>query len=283
MVEQRVALVTGGSRGIGRGICLELARRGFAVAVNYAGNEAAARETQKLIEEGNTRGADAPRSPMLCRGDVAVAADRERLVDQILAEWGRIDLLVNNAGITSIGRRDILEATEESWDRVLAVNLKGPYFLTQRIAREMIRTVKDEGGRMKDESDKPGSSFILPLSSFRCVINITSLSTYSVSTNRGDYCISKAGLSMMTKLWAVRLAEFGIHVYEIRPGVIETDMTAGAKEHYDRLIAEGLSPIRRWGTPADVGRAVGALASGELAFSTGDAINVDGGFHIRRL
>ncbi len=274
MIEQPVALVTGGSRGIGRGICLELARRGFAVAVNYAGNEGAARETVRLLQEGIRR-ADATspsRSQLLCQGDVALSADRDRMVDQVLAEWGRIDVLVNNAGITSVGRRDILEATEESWDRVLAVNLKGPYFLTQRVAREMIRLPSPPWGR------GVGGEGV-----WRCIINITSLSTYTVSASRGDYCISKAGLSMMTKLWAARLAEHGIHVFEVRPGVIETDMTAGAKELYDRLIAEGLTPIRRWGTPEDVGRAVAALASGDFPFSTGDALNVDGGFHIRRL
>ncbi len=257
MDSQPVALVTGGSRGIGRGIVLELARRGYAVALNYAGNQAAAEETQRLA-------AGATSAPtLLCQGDVAT--DGDRIVDAVLAAWGRIDLLVNNAGITSVGRRDILEATEESWDRVLAVNLKGPFFLTQRVAREMLR--------LMDQA---------PLF-HPCIINITSLSTYAVSTDRGDYCISKAGMSLMTKLWAVRLADHGIRVFEVRPGVIDTDMTAGAKEKYDRLIAEGLSPIRRWGTPQDVGRAVAALASGEFSFSTGDALNVDGGFHLRRL
>jgi 3-oxoacyl-[acyl-carrier protein] reductase len=249
-----VALVTGGSRGIGRGICIELARAGYAVAVNYAGNEEAARETQGLL------GADA--DALLCRADVGVAADRERLVDEVLARWGRIDLLVNNAGITSVGRRDLLEATEESWDRVLAVNLKGPYFLTQRVAREMLRL---------------RGALVNP-----AVVNITSLSAYSVSVNRGDYCISKAGLSVATQLFALRLADHGIRVYEVRPGVIDTDMTAAARDRYTHLIAEGLSPIRRWGTPADVGRAVAALAAGAIPFSTGDVVNVDGGFHVRR-
>jgi NAD(P)-dependent dehydrogenase (short-subunit alcohol dehydrogenase family) len=259
METKPVAIVTGGSRGIGRGICLELARRGYAVTINYAGNEAAARETQSQVETRN------PTRSLLCQGDVAVAADRERLIARTLETWGRIDLLVNNAGITSVGRRDVLEATEESWDRVLGVNLKGPYFLTQRVAQEMIRLLKRE-------------ELVHP-----CIINITSLSTYAVSTNRGDYCISKAGMSMLTRVWAVRLADHGIRVFEVRPGVIETDMTAGAREKYDQLIAEGLTPIRRWGTPEDVGRAVAALASADFPFSTGDAFSVDGGFHIRRL
>ncbi len=249
-----VALVTGGSRGIGRGICLELARQGYAVAVNYAGNHEAALETQRLIGSGA--------ESLPCRADVGSGPDRERLVDEVLQRWGRIDVLVNNAGITSVGRRDLLEATEESWDRVLAVNLKGPYFLTQRVAREMVRL---------------GASLTDP-----AVVNISSLSAYSVSTNRGDYCISKTGLGVVTQLFALRLAEHGIRVFEVRPGVIDTDMTAAARERYTHLIAEGLTPIRRWGTPADVGRAVAALVSGAIPFTTGEVVNVDGGFHIRR-
>jgi len=250
-----VALVTGGSRGIGRSICLELARIGYKVAINFTANQGVAAQTQALAgPQGNT---------FLCKADVGVAADRERMVDEVLAHWGQIDLLVNNAAITSIGRRDLLEATEESWDRVLAVNLKGPYFLAQRVAREMIRLL---------------NRLVNP-----AIINISSLSAYAVSTNRGDYCISKAGLSMATRLFAVRLAEHGIRVYEVRPGVIQTDMTAGSREMYDRLIQEGLAPIRRWGTPADVGKAVAVLATAQLPFSTGDVLNVDGGFHIRRL
>jgi NAD(P)-dependent dehydrogenase (short-subunit alcohol dehydrogenase family) len=253
MHTQPVALVTGGSRGIGRGICVELARHGYAVAVNYAGNEAAAQETQALLA-----GVDS----MLCRADVAAAADRERLVDAVLARWGRIDVLVNNAGITSIGRKDILEATEESWDTVLGVNLKGPFFLCKRVAAEMIRL---------------GAALTNP-----AIVNISSVSAYAISTNRGDYCVSKAALAMVTQLWAVRLADHGIRVFEVRPGVIDTDMTGGAKERYTKLIADGLSPVRRWGTPEDVGKAVAALVTGAIPFSTGEVVNVDGGFHLRR-
>jgi 3-oxoacyl-[acyl-carrier protein] reductase len=256
---QAVALVTGGSRGIGRGICVELARQGFAVAVNYAGNQEAARETQRLIESERRQ---LPTENLLCQADVGVAADRNRMVDEVLARFGRIDVLVNNAGITSPGRRDILEATEDGWDQVMAVNLKGAYFLTQRVAREMIK-LQTQG---------------CP----QTIINISSLSAYAPTTNRGDYCISKAGMHMMTQLWALRLAEHGIRVFEVCPGVIETDMTAAAKEKYTPLIAAGLAPIRRWGTPEDVGKAVAALVSGALPFSTGDVINVDGGFHIRQ-
>jgi NAD(P)-dependent dehydrogenase (short-subunit alcohol dehydrogenase family) len=249
-----VALVTGGSRGIGRGICLALARAGYAIAVNYAGNEEAARETQRLLGSG----ADS----LLCKADVGRSDERERLVDEVLARWDRLDLLVNNAGITSAGRRDLLEATDASWDQVLAVNLKGPFFLAQRAAREMIA----RQGRLRDPA----------------IINISSVSAYSLSVNRGDYCVSKAGLGMVTQLWAARLAQHGIRVYEVRPGIIESDMTAGGREQYDRLIGDGLTPIRRWGMPEDVGNAVAALATGALPFSTGDAVNIDGGYHLRR-
>src|SRR5438876_1862184 len=175
-IEDPVALVTGGSRGIGRGICLELSRRGYAVAVNYAANEAAARETQRQIE---SLGRGSQGRVLLCRADVAVAADRDRMVDEVLARWGRLDVLVNNAGITSVGRRDLLEATEESWDRVLAVNLKAPYFLTQRVAREMLVR--------------------LPQLVHPALINIGSLSAYTASTNSGVYSVAKAGLTMDTQ------------------------------------------------------------------------------------
>jgi len=253
-----VALVTGGSRGIGRGICLALARAGYAVAINYAGNETAARETKELVEAS----AKPQAAGMIVRADVGVAADRERMVNEVLAAWGRIDVLVNNAGITSPGRKDILEAGEDGWDQVMAVNLKGPFFLTQRVANEMLRRQTDGAAR--------------------AIVNISSLSSYAPATNRGDYCISKAGLHMMTQLWALRLADQGIHVFEVCPGVIETDMTAAAKEKYTPLIEAGLSPIRRWGTADDVGKAVSALVTGAFPFSTGDVIHVDGGFHIRK-
>jgi 3-oxoacyl-[acyl-carrier protein] reductase len=254
MYEKPVALVTGGSRGIGRAICLELASLGQAIAVNFQGNEDAARETCRLI------GADS----FPCQGDVSSAADRERMVGAVMSRWGRIDVLVNNAGITSVGRRDILEATEESWDRVLGVNLKGAFFLSQRVAREMVKL-----------ADSPPADF-RPV-----IVNLSSLSAYALSTTRGDYCVSKAGLSMVTQLFALRLANHGIRVYEVRPGIIDTDMTAGGKDHYTTLIADGLTPIRRMGCPADVGRAVASLVTGAIPYSTGDVINVDGGYHLR--
>ncbi len=255
MLAQPVALVTGAGRGIGRGISQALAKGGYAIAINYAGNEAAAREAQALLGEGV--------ESLLCQGDVGQAGDRDRMVNAVLDRWGRIDALVNNAGITSPGRQDILEATEDAWDRVMAVNLKGPYFLTQRVVREMIRLA----GQLAHPT----------------VVNVSSISAEAVSLNRGDYCVSKAGLKMVTQLWAARTAEYGIRVFEVRPGVITTDMTAGVKDRYDRLIAEGLTPIGRWGTPEDVGRAVAALVTGQVPYCTGDTINVDGGFHIRRL
>lgn len=254
MLAQPVALVTGGSRGIGRGVCVALARAGYAVAVNYATNEEAARQTQILL------GPDTP--SILCPGDVGCRDGRDRIVDATLQAFGRIDVLVNNAGITSVGRKDLLEATEESWDAVLGTNLKGPYFLSQRVANEMLAR--------RDVLQNPA------------LIVISSLSAYAVSTNRGDYCVSKAGLAMLTQLFALRLADTGIRVYEIRPGVMETDMTAGVHDKYTRLIADGLTPIRRWGTAEDVGQAVAALVGGAIPFSTGEVINVDGGFHLRR-
>jgi 3-oxoacyl-[acyl-carrier protein] reductase len=260
MAEQdtaRVALVTGGSRGIGRGIAIALANAGFEVAVNYASNRDAAEEVGKVIE-------GAGRRALLVQGDVSVAADRERLVEETYAKLGRLDLLVNNAGVAPKVRADILEGGEESFDRMVNINLKGPYFLTQSVAKRMADATKN--------GKPPGK-----------IVTITSVSTYTASTNRGDYCVAKSGLSMMTKLFAVRLAEFGINVFEIRPGVIETDMTGPVKEKYDKMIAEGLTPIARWGKPDDVARAVVAVATDAFPFSTGEVINVDGGFHLRRL
>ncbi len=249
-----IALVTGGSRGIGRGIAIELARAGLNVAISYASNDAAAKSARQEMESFG-------RGAIAIKADIASAADRQRLIVEVSSALGSIDVLVNNAGIAPSKRADLLEASEESFDQLINVNLKGPYFLTQLVARRMI----DQKSAGK-------------------IINITSVSAYAASTNRGDYCISKAGLSMMTKLYATRLAPHGINVYEIRPGVIETDMTEKVKEKYDNLIFENdLTPIKRWGTPLDVARAVVACAKGSLPFSTGQVIDVDGGFHLRRL
>ena len=258
MSELPVALVTGGSRGIGRGICLELARRGFALVVNYATRPDAADSVVKKITAGEGHA-------IAVRGDVGAAADREELTRRAVDEFGRLDLLVNNAGITSQGRKDLLEATEASWDRVFDTNLKGPFFLSQLAARAMIQLI--------DKKVIPDGK----------IINVSSISRYAVSTNRADYCITKSAIGMMTRLFAQRLADEGIRVFEICPGVIASDMTAPVKEKYDRLIADGLWPIRRWGQPDDVALAVAAIAGDYLPFSTGETINVDGGFHIRTL
>jgi len=256
-----LALITGASRGIGRGIALELARTGrHDLVVNYAGNEAAARECKALCEEA----CGGKRRVETVQGDISVLEDRERMLDFVGREFGRLDLLVNNAGVAPSVRADLLEAGEESFDRLMSINLKGPYFLTQKAAKLIADSTPVEGAA-------------------RAVVNVTSISAYTVSTNRGDYCVAKAGLAMMTKLYAVRLAEYGIGVFEIQPGVIATDMTQGVKEKYDRMFAEGLAPICRWGTPSDVGKAVVAVATGLFPYSTGQVFNVDGGFHIHTI
>jgi 3-oxoacyl-[acyl-carrier protein] reductase len=239
----KTALVTGASRGIGRGIAIELARAGCRVAINYAGNATAAAETLALVTEAGGSG-------ILAQGDIAQAADRERLVQKTIDEFGGIDLLVNNAGVAPNVRADVLEAGEESFDRLFAINLKGPYFLTQRVAKQMLQQARDtEGFRGR-------------------IVNITSVSVYAASTNRGDYCMVKAGLAMMTKLFADRLAAEHINVYEIKLIL-----------HDER----GISPIRRWGKPEDIGRAVRAIAEDRFPFSTGAVFDVDGGFHLHRL
>ncbi len=253
-----VALVTGSSRGIGRAVALELARSGYDIAVNYVRNAAAARSAVEEVERCGSRA-------VACRADVGSRDGRSALLQEVRSAFGRLDLLVNNAGMAPRERRDILEASEESFDEVIAANLKGPYFLTQAVARWFLEIRAAHPER--------------PLA----IVNVSSISEYTASVQRGEYCVAKAGIGMMTKLFAVRLADHGIRVNEVRPGIIATDMTAPVKEKYDRLIEEGLTPIRRWGTPEDVARAVRILASGELAFSTGMAIEVDGGFHIRRL
>jgi NAD(P)-dependent dehydrogenase (short-subunit alcohol dehydrogenase family) len=250
--------VTGASRGIGRAIALELARLGYGVTVNYATRPEAA---EQVVAEIQSTGGRA----IAVGGDVGRGEDRTALVERTLAEFGRLDVLVNNAGITSVGRQDLLSATEESWDRVFDTNLKGPFFLSQLAARRMIELIR--GGQTTSGK----------------IITISSISAYAVSTNRADYCMTKAALQMMTWLLADRLAGERIGVFEVCPGVIRSDMTAPVQEKYDRLIEEGMSPIRRWGEPEDVARAVAAIVSDYFPFSTGERINVDGGFHIRRL
>ena len=255
----KVALVTGAGRGIGRGIALALAKRGWQIVINYRGNATAAAETVELVKAAGADG-------LAVQANIALAADREKLVAETVGNFGRIDLLVNNAGMAPRVRTDILAVSEESYDEVMAVNLKGPFFLTQAVVRTMLEQL---------ESDMNG---VAPK-----IINIGSISAYTSSPSRPEYCLSKAGMGMMTALYADRLAEYGLNVYEIRPGIIETDMTSGVKEKYDTLIGDGLTPIRRWGRPDDIAQAVLAIAEGLFPFSTGEIINVDGGFHLRRL
>jgi NAD(P)-dependent dehydrogenase (short-subunit alcohol dehydrogenase family) len=264
-----VALITGASRGIGRGIALELAKTGRDLVINYAGNRAAAEKTAAdCIDTGNSN-SQAIRAE-ICQADISLAAHRKNLIEFTREKFGRLDLLVNNAGVAPEVRADILDATEASFDRLININVKGPYFLTQLAARWMIEQSKSRAG----ESPRP----VPPQ-----IVTISSISAYTASVNRGDYCVAKAALSMLTPLYASRLAEHGIRVYEIRPGIVATDMTGPVMDKYDRLIADGLTPIKRWGEPEDVGKAVVAIADGLLPFSTGEVINVDGGFHLRRL
>jgi NAD(P)-dependent dehydrogenase (short-subunit alcohol dehydrogenase family) len=262
--EPPVILVTGASRGLGRGIAERLAREGCSVAVNYARNRDRAEETLKLCRSF------APEKDVqkfaAIEGDVGIGEKRQALVEAVLREFGRIDALVNNAGIAPKVRADITEAGEESFDELIRTNLKGPYFLTQEVVRYWHR-------------DKPQP--LLP-GGFKIVF-VTSISANTASISRGDYCISKAGLSMAARLWAVRLAAEGIQVVELRPGIMATDMTSAVKEKYDRLIEEGLVPEGRWGLPEDVGAAAAAVIRGDLPFATGSVIDVDGGFHLRRL
>ncbi|NOY82652.1 MAG: 3-ketoacyl-ACP reductase [Kiritimatiellaeota bacterium] len=254
----RVALVTGGGRGIGWGICCALADEGWDLALMGRRPAEDLRERLAALENRGVR-------TLYCRSDVSVATDRARTLERVAETFGRLNLLVNNAGVAPRVRADMLEAGEESFERVLRINLQGPYFLTQAAANWMVR-------QRRETSDFAG-----------CIVNISSVSAVAASPNRGEYCISKAGLSMATRLWAVRLAEFDIPVYEVRPGITRTDMTAGVAEKYDRLIADGLCLQRRWGEPEDVGRAVAMLARGDLGYSTGQVLHVDGGLLVDRL
>jgi 3-oxoacyl-[acyl-carrier protein] reductase len=255
---QPVALVTGAGRGIGRAIARDLAAAGYAVAANFRSDHASAESLQAEI-----RGAGGVCE--LAQGDISSAAGRERIVGLCQDRFGRLDLLVNNAAQAPARRDDMLVAAEESFDHMISVNVKGPYFLTQRVVNWMLEQIERKiiaTGR---------------------VVFITSLSAFTTSTNRGDYCISKAGLSMAAALFADRLADKGVVVVEIRPGIILTDMVAKVKDVYDRKIADGLVPQRRWGYPEDIARVVRSVAEGAFDFSTGAQIDVSGGFQIRRL
>jgi len=265
MAERPVAIITGASRGIGRGIAIELAKLGYDIVISHFDFDAEGRpdETKGLATQKDIKQLGGQCEVL--RSDVSKAEDRKKLVELAKSKFGRCDILCNNAGVAPSKRLDLLEATEESFDRVMGINLKGPYFLTQLVANWMIEQKKQ-----------------YPQRGFR-IVSTGSISAYTSSPARGEYCVSKAGISMMTALYADRLAEYGIGVFEIRPGIIETDMTSVVKGKYDKLIAEGLTPIKRWGQPEDIAKAVGAIAEGRLDFSTGQAINVDGGFHLRRL
>jgi len=251
-----VALVTGGRRGIGLGIAAALAREGFDLAV--CGVSAEPGDALAALSSPTTQ-------LLYVRCDVSIAADRARLLEAVRERFGRLHVLVNNAGVAPDVRADLLEMSETSFERVLRTNLQGPFFLTQAVVRWMLE---------QRHADPAWCG---------CIVNITSISATAASVRRGEYCISKAGAAMASKLWAARLAAEGIPVYEVRPGIIRTDMTAAVRELYDRRVADGLVPQGRWGEPDDVGRAVAMLARGDLAFSTGAVIYVDGGFSIERL
>ena len=263
---KKVALITGAGRGIGLGIALALASDPLApcdiAVMDIHPDEAVISALNELSEQGA--------EVLYCRADVTDPEARQRALDEIKERFGRLNVLVNNAGVAPRVRADILEATEESYDWVMGINLKGPYFLTQAVANWMIAQ------RQADER-KSASAFT------GCIVNISSVSATVASPSRGEYCISKAGVSMATLLWAARLGEFDIPVYEVRPGVIKTDMTATVQAKYDKLIAEGLMVQARWGYPDDIGKAVAALARGDFAYSTGQVIMVDGGMTLQRL
>jgi 3-oxoacyl-[acyl-carrier protein] reductase len=254
----KVALITGGSRGIGFGIATQLAMIGFDLAINGMRDDA---DVVDAINELKSFGNDV----IYCRGNISLSADRENIIEQVRNYYGKLHVLVNNAGKAPGQRNDILVATEESFEDVLSTNLKGTYFLMQKAANWMI---------MQKESDEGFQG---------CIINISSISATVASVNRGEYCVSKAGLAMATQLFAVRLGEYNIPVFEIRPGIIHTEMTSGVQDKYNRLIKEGLCVQQRWGEPADVGKVAAALAKGDFIYSTGQVIMVDGGLTIPRL
>ena len=255
---RRVALVTGGARGIGYGICRCLASEGYDLAIADIQAES---DAGGPLAELRGLGAEV----LYIRADLGVPGERKRIIPQVKERMGRLHVLVNNAGVAPRERKDLLEASEESFEWVIRINLQGPYFLTQEAARWMIEQKKD--------SDAYSA----------CIVNITSISAAVASVNRGEYCISKAGLAMATTLWAVRLAEYSIPVYDVRPGIIQTDMTAGVQAKYDALISGGLLLQPRWGQPGDIGKAVAMLARGDLGYSTGQVLHIDGGFMVRRL
>lgn len=255
---KKVALITGGSRGIGLGIAAELAKAGFLLAINGVRNE---KIIIPVLDELKKLGSEV----IYVQGDVSVKDDRQKIFDAVMSKYGQIHVLVNNAGIAPRDRLDILKATEKSFEEVIHINLQGPYFLTQIVANQMVRQKK-----------------ITP-DQFYCIINISSVSATVASVDRGEYCISKAGIAMATKLWAARLGEFDIPVYEIQPGVIQTDMTENVREKYDNLFEQGIALQKRWGKPEDIARVAVAMALQAMPYSTGQVVLVDGGMTIPRL
>jgi len=255
---KKTALITGGSRGIGFGIALEMAKAGFNLAINGVRDQKA---VQPVLDGLKMFGIKV----IYAQGDVSKKQDRDKILKTVVTEFGQLNVLINNAGIAPKERKDILEATEDSYNYVMDINLRGPYFLTQLVANHMVK--------QKKEDDR-----------FECcIINVCSVSASVASVNRGEYCISKAGIAMATKLWAARLGEFNIPVYEIQPGIIKTDMTSGVVEKYDKLFEAGLSIQKRWGLPEDIGKVATSMALGMMPYSTGQVVMVDGGMTVQRL
>jgi len=258
MISQKVAMITGATRGIGLGIAKKMAKDGYALAIMSRSNLEKVETNLQLIKKIG--------QPVLYySGDISNSEDRNIFCQRTLKEYRRIDYLINNAGVAPMERINILEMSENSYDFVMGINLKGTFFLTQKVANIMIKEIQ-EGLKTRPK-----------------IINISSISAYTVSINRGEYCISKAGIDMLTKLFAVCLAQWSINVYEIRPSITQTDMTSIVKEKYDQMIKEGFAPINRWGCPEDIAKVVSVICSGYFDFSTGEIINVDGGFHLKRL
>lgn len=254
----KTALITGGSRGIGFGIAECMAKDGFNLAINGVREES---NVSGVLEQLRAHGVKV----IYCKGDISSTDSRKNIIDKVKSKFGRLNVMVNNAGVAPKERNDVLLATEDSFDYVIGTNLKGTYFLTQLAANWMVE---------QKQIDKDFTG---------CIINVTSVSSTVASTNRGEYCIAKAGLSMVTQLYAARLGEFQIPVYEIRPGIIATDMTSGVKEKYDKMFSEGLAVQKRWGMPEDIGKAAAGLARGDFPYSTGQVIMVDGGLTLQRL
>lgn len=256
MTQRPRVFITGGRRGIGRGIAYGFSEKGYDVVINDIIEDEAAAETLTGIRE---RGAKAA----FIVGNIAAVDQASSLAAKAFDAFGGLECLVNNAGISVKKRGDILDVTPESYDELMAVNLRGPFFLTQEVARRMLSAPAGEHPRS--------------------IVSLSSMNAFITAPERAEYCLSKTGVSVMTKLFALRLADSGIGVFEIRPGIIRTDMTAVVKDRYDKLIGEGLSPIKRWGEPHDIARVAVQLAGGDFHFSTGDAFHVDGGLHIHRL